>query len=292
MNEEEIRRNLPLYADGALDAEVTREIDRRLASSGELSEEVERWRGLRQAVHRVVGAAPVPVGLEERVRTALRTAGASDNSRILRLFGGITAIAAAIVISVVLWYPRSEVVAAPSVAAVDFAKIYRKCAVTHRHRAFAVDWTDRCAVQNTLDSRLKCAVLVPDLREKGYELDGACDCFRVDGVQGIHVFYRRGNRERSADGSDVVSVFTVAKSVRLQNCERRGDCGKHRVFELADAGPVVVCKWDDHARSYAVCSEMEPDALRDLAEHVRDVQRPRLAVKVVEADEGLRLVRR
>jgi anti-sigma factor RsiW len=281
MNHQQARETLPLYADGELDSQRAAEVEAHLAESTELRDELERWRSLRRCANRVFAAPAVPPELETILRDRLRREGRGTRYKSLPLFGGITAIAAAIVVMVVLWWPTAPAPApataeARLVAAERFAEIYRHCAVEIRHRQVEVDLQDIDGARDTLAGLVSHPVLAPDLRETGFQLDGVCRCFHAPNVRAVHVFYRREGPEPA-----VVSFFSLDQKVHLKNCTCEACTapeGWHRDYEIADSDGVTVCKWNEAANSFAVCGEMSQDQLRGLADRVKVASVPRTGV--------------
>lgn len=282
MNLQEARQNLPLYADGELDPQATAELEGHLAESAELRDELERWRSLRRCANRVFAAPIAPNELEARIRAGLHRERLAARHRPFRWFGGITAVAAAIAVIVVLW-PRSSVPDHPKLVSADrFVETYLNCAVKNRHRGVDIDLQDLAATRARLAGLTTYPVLVPDLRDAGFELDGACRCFKEPGVQAVHVFYRRGGPVPA-----VVSFFSVDQTVHLAGCQCErctGPGGMDREYEVAQAEGVVVYKWDETANSFAVCSEMETAQLRDLANRVQLASRQEYPALFARAD--------
>jgi len=283
MNHQEARQNLPLYADGELDPQAAAELERHLADSAELREELERWRALRRCANRVLNTPSVPEGLEARIRAQLWRERVAQRRRPLRWFGAVTAIAAAIAVIVVLWPRGGRPVVEPRVVSpVRFVEIYRHCAIDKRHRGIDIALDDPAAAREQLARVANFPVLVPDLRQAGFQLDGACRCFREPGVAAIHVFYRRNEPQPA-----VVSGFSVDRVVHLKGCrcERcAGPRGGEYVYEVAADRDVVVFKWDGPANSFAVCSRMEAEQLRELASEVRLAVARQQPVALAQAD--------
>lgn len=265
MNHRQAREHLPLYADGELDPQRTAELKEQLARSAELRDELERWRALRHCAHRVVTAPAVPTELGNTIRDDLRRRERAARRRPLWAFGGVTAIAATIVLLIVLW-PSGMASAKPVLVSADkFAEVYLCCAVERRHRAVEVDLDDLDAAHTTLANLKTYPVLLPDLQDRGFQLDGVCECFHVEGVRVVHAFYRQGDPE-----SAVVSFFSVDQKVCLSNCRTCPSRVKLRQeYETARFEDVAVCKWDEAANSFAVCGRIEPEQLRELADGVR-----------------------
>ena len=71
-------------------------LEDHLAESAELREELERWRSLSRCANRVFSEPSVPPALAKSIRKEINRARATRARRPLRLFGSITAIAAAL----------------------------------------------------------------------------------------------------------------------------------------------------------------------------------------------------
>jgi hypothetical protein len=151
-------------------------------------------------------------------------------------------------------------------AADAFVDRYKCCACEQRCRNVDVDLTDLVAARQTLSKREGHPVLLPDLRQQGFELDGVCECFGEPDVDVVHAFYRKPGPEPV-----VVSFFSLDQKVHLKDCTcekcTRAD-GLPRDYEVAHCKDVIVCKWDETANSFVVCSEMDRSELRDLANSV------------------------
>ncbi len=264
MTLDEARAILPLFADGELDPARAAELEALLAASPDLRAELQRWRSLRRCVGRIVNGAPVPATLGPAVRERLGHATRRRRKRILRLVTTLTAAAAVVALGVTFW-PTPTHASTPLVAADDFANVYLRCGVTMRHRGIMVPLDDPDAARRALDQREPFRVLVPNLASLGYKLDGVCGCFHAGKVRAIHVFYRK-------DGPTpvVISFFSVDQRVRLAGAESCPRCAmKNTSYQVAEYRKIVVCKWDEQAHSYAVCSEMPADQLRHLADEVQ-----------------------
>jgi anti-sigma factor RsiW len=266
MNARQARENLPLYVDGELDPQVAADLEEQLAESAQLRDELERWRSLKQCAHRVFTAPSVPFTLGDDIREQLSRTRLVAGRRPLRWYGSITAIAAAIVLMFAWAWTRSSPEPDLVVAAERFAEIYRKCAVEKNHDPEGFGKLGLAAAQTKLSQRKAYAVLLPDLRDRGFQLDGVCECFKVTGVDVVHAHYRKAGAEPV-----FVSVFSVGRKLRLKG----GRCGapaqeegQQHEYEYARARDVQVCKWDETASSYAFCGAMDADQLRELADGV------------------------
>ena len=264
MNQEQARETLPLYADGELDPQRAAELEVELAKSAEFRDELERWQALRCCAYRVLTAPSAPATLEAAIRRKIRGRSAQTGLSSLWIFGGITTIAAAVALLVVFW-PSGTAGAGPKlVNAEEFARIYRGCARDRRHRGVEVDLTDLDAARQQLASMTLFPVLIPDLGAQGFQLDGICRCFHVEGVHVVHAFYRQEGQHPS-----VLSLFSVDQQLKLESCEhcpsRRGS---PRDYEVGQCQDVLVCKWDETGNSFAVCGEMTQTQLRELADGI------------------------
>ncbi len=264
MTIDEAREILPVFADGELDAQRAAALETLLAQSPSLREELERWRQLRRCVGRVVESHPLPAGLEPAVRAQLAGAAHARRPRTIRLFATLTAAAAVAALAVTFW-PTPTQATTPLVSADDFANVYLRCGVATRHHGIDVPLASPRAARRALDDREPFPVLVPDLTSLGYKLDGVCGCFHAGKVHGIHVFYRHDGPTPT-----VISFFSVDQRVCLANSKAGPRCAQNNAsYELAECRTIVVCKWDEQANSYAVCSEMPADQLRQLADDVQ-----------------------
>lgn len=280
MNDDQLRELLPVYADGELDAALAVDLEARLAESGELREELSRWRLLRESAHRVVMSAATPTELESRVRSLVGARAGTVHRLRVRMFGGVFAAAAAIVLAVVLW-PSQTTSASPRTITPDrFVEIYRHCALKHRHRGVEADYANLAAVRATLADGDAFPTLLPDLSTEGFDLDGVCRCFGEEGVRVVHAFYRR-----PGETPEVISVFSVDQRFKLCNsrqCPCRGL--EERRYVVATTDNVTVCKWDEPCGSFAVCGQMAPEQLQDLANRMQLAARGASPIAIARAD--------
>lgn len=262
MNDEQARQLLPVYADGELDAAESAELERQIADSDSLREELSRWRSLRESARRVVMSAETPEGLEARVRATIGANRGAGRRLPVRVFSGVFAAAAAVALAVVFWPTQTTTAQPRTIEAARFAEVYLRCAVDHRHRTIDADFHDLASVRRVLAQTDKFPVLVPDLSDAGFELDGVCRCFHEEGVRVVHAYYRRGD-----ESPEVVSVFSVDQKFALCKSERCACRSReHTDYEVATVRNVTVCKWDDKCASFAVCGQMRADQLQQLAD--------------------------
>ena len=269
MTPQQVRENLPLYADGELAPDLARAIEAHLAAAPELRDELERWRALRRCARRAMMTPELPAGLANAIRGRLHRQKSVIRRYAWPLSGGVGAIAAAIVLLVLLW-PGATTVAEPRlVSAERFAEIYRRCAVQHQHNTLAgVDLNDLDAVRCRIASCRTHPVLLPDLSGRGFRLSGVCECFREPGVRVVHASYRR-EAASQAPGPEVVSFFSVDQKVNLAQSQPLACPHRQRgQYQFAQFEDVVVCKWDELTNSFVVCSQTEADRLRELADEV------------------------
>ncbi len=101
-----------------------------------------------------------------------------------------------------------------------------------------------------LSSMADLKVIVPDLSNDGYELLGA-DLVEIEAVPAAQVLYR------SAKGG-MLSVFTLRRMEKLGTPEpRRGV----RSFFASTLQTASVVGWHDGAQTYAICADVDQDAL-------------------------------
>ena len=262
--------DLPLYADGELNPAQAAELEAALADSAELRAELDRWRDLRHCANRVLTSPAAPAHLRDTIHAALYAGRDSRRSfRVFKLFGGFTAIAAAIAVVVFLWQPRSTSASPRIVGAERFVAVYEKCAVKNRHCQIPVDTRDIAQTHAKLVGLQETPVLLPDLASRGFELHGVCRCFGMSGVRVIHAHYGREGQNPA-----IVSFFSIDTPLRLKACGKAECCSQARDgYETADSGGVWVYKWQEANSCYAVCGGLEPSELQELADVVRVAHR-------------------
>lgn len=262
MNPTDMREQLPEYADGALDAAQSAAVEAYLAAHPEARAEVERWRALRGSAHRSLQSVPVPAGLHERVQAALEAErrGAGRGWLTIYRLGVPGLAAAAVVVALVALWPGGA--RATPVDAEGFARLYRLCAVDHRHDALGLRGCRCCEAAGKLKTCAGFACQVPDLGRCGrYRVDGACRCSPAKGLRVVHAFFRYEDDPRR-----VVSVFAVDRAIELRargvtSTGCRTPCGRH--YHTAEADEVHVAAWDEGAGSVVLVSEMSrPDLVR------------------------------
>jgi hypothetical protein len=263
MNANELRERLAAYADGELDSATRADVEQLLAVDAAAREEVERWQALRRAVQHAVRSQPVPVGLEARVRQRLEAARPGVRSRIYRLgFSGL-AVAAAAVFAFLYW-PQGA--SATPVRTADFARIYRQCAVAHRHDGFHVRDAAGGAGLAAVSKQAAFTCRMPDLAASGdYRLDGACACSPAN-VRVVHAYYRS-----KVEPQNVVSAFAVDRPMRLCNCSGAPCpcCRGRRQYYVGHDEDVTLVAWQDGRREYVLAARMDEQQLRSLADDLR-----------------------
>ena len=270
MTYQQARENLPLYVDGELDSHVAADVKAALDESAELRGELEHWRGLRQCAHRVVTAPALPSGLEDAIRQQTRREEQRRRYwRPLGWLGGVSAIAAAVVLGVFMWSSTETGEAGTAmVTAHNFAEIYLGCACSGKpcRRHVDLNLDDLKEARATLVAQAELPVLLPDLRSRGFRLAGACRCFHAEGVHVVHAFYQRDEGEKPT----IVSLFSIDQKVCLANC-RKCPCGRGLPgdYESATTENVTVYKWDAQNNSFAVCSDMPSEQLHELANGIQ-----------------------
>ena len=282
MTLEQARTMLPLYADGELDSADAVELEGVLADSPDLRAELERWRDLRQCLKRAVTSPPVPAGLKNSVIARVSRKHPLGHGSSIRLFGGLTAIAAAVALMFFLMNPKPVSAKPLELAADRFVEIYEGCARQQRHHGIEVDLTDINAARVMLADQKHHPVLLPSLAAKGFKLDGVCECFKNRDVGVVHAFYRR-----EVPTLAVVSVFSMNCNVCVKNCrceQCKCSAGICRNYEVAQQRNVTVYKWDEGANSFAICGEMSAEELRSLADSMTLASSPRLNIALARTE--------
>jgi anti-sigma factor RsiW len=273
MNPADLPQQLAAYADGELDPATRAEIETLLAQQPEARAAVERWQALRRSARRAVDGESVPAGLETRLRANLRAPQHPRRApRVYRLGLSGLAVAAALVLAFFVW-PAGA--AGTSVKACDFARVYRRCAVEHRHDPFAVRGDKPCNRMGKLCGQCSMKCKLPDVAACGrYQLDGGCNCSPCEGLRVVHAYFRAND-----DPNAVVSVFATDNRIKL--CGANGvacPCcvqGEHEYRGGTD-GDVSVVGWRDGTHTYVLVGRMTPKELVHLAEGLPAVALPRL----------------
>lgn len=265
----EVRKLLPVHADGGLDAVQAAEVDAHLVESAALRDELERWRALRRSVNRVLLSEPMPAALAARVQDALPRAAASRRGRVIRLFGAVTGIAAIVALALIIrpglfGSSGGTATQATLVAASNFVKIHRNCGLG-KHNPYPLGSDKLTGARTALAGAVDFDPVVPDLRDAGFEIEGCCTCATDASVASAHVYYRS-----AANPGQIVSFFSLDRRVRLKGGDQAQLSGVsgNNLFETGIVSDVTIVKWCGAARSYAFASEMKLDQLRNLAEQV------------------------
>lgn len=273
MTESEIRALLPEYVDGEVDAEAARKIERALETSPALQAEAERWRALRDCVHRVVMAEEPPADLRERMAQVLQrgeAAGASGSAaqpRVYRLGYALMAVAALVLVSIGLqgrWFANStggggNTARAAVVSAANFAEIYTHCGLTP-HKYFQVDALHMSDTRARLAAATGLTVALPDMEALGYELRCACPCFQSPEGSDLHVLHAAYIKP---DTKQVVSLFTVSPPVEMKKC-KCCNCPLRGKLEVGGSAGVNVVKWSTTERSLAIVGTLPEADLQNM----------------------------
>ncbi len=273
MKPADLPQYLAAYADGELDPATRAEVETLLAEQPEARAAVQRWQALRQAARRAVEHEPIPAGLEARLRANLRAARHPKRApRVYRFGLSGLAVAAALMLAFFVW-PAGA--AGTPVKACDFARIFRHCAIEHRHDPYAVRSNKPCERMGKLCGRCSMNCAMPDVAACGrYQLDGGCDCSPCEGLRVVHAYFRAND-----DPNAVVSVF--ATDCRIKLCGVNGvacPCcvqSEHDYHGGTD-GDVSVVGWREGTHTYVLVGRMPPKELVHLAEGLPVAALPRL----------------
>jgi anti-sigma factor RsiW len=265
---DDVRNRIAVFADGELAAPEREALERELAQSGELRDELARWRALRDCASRTLNVR-CPDGLRERVSHLLVE---GRPQPLLAFRWRVSSLAASIAIFLVLSSiapPAGQrgdntAVASTLVRPELFTNVFLACAKKSAHNAMALSSACPVSAQDRMRKEFAYTVLVPDLRPKGYRLEGICRCARVGDACTVHAHFRR------ISDNVPVSVFSVSRCVRLQSCCGSPEaCGVTRTYQQAHVDGVTVLKWDDCSGSFAFVAELDSPSLRAIADDVR-----------------------
>lgn len=272
MNCDQAQPHLPVHADGELPEGLRPALEAHLAECENCAAAVGRWQALRQCARRTLEAASLPAGLEQRVRGGLAPAPVSRRYRIIRIAAVFTAAAAIIAVSVIVQSRGRSGSAPPSVvqltpvSAEQFAMIHDVCTIgrEHAHDAFHKAGKSIDRVSDALAGEHDFKVLVPNLKDYGYELAGVCGCFPLKGIEVVHAAYRKDQPTLAG-----ISVFSLDQDVKLTECGTQSDGVTGRKYDVACiADGVTVLKWTEQSGNFAFCSKMAPEQLRKIADSV------------------------
>ncbi len=270
METNEVRGLLPLLADGELDAGQAVEVEAVLATRPDLQAELDRWRALRQAAHRGLTAETVPAALQARLAATVQRE--RNRSRILRLVGPLSAVAAVVVFALVLQqglFSTDRVgggaTFAGQLVADQFVRVHEHCAVSRKHDPFGVvGQADAAAlIADASDCKLNVPLTVPELR--GFAVRGCCGCLdRSKQIKAIHVYY-----EEDAPNQAVVSLFVTDGVVKIACDKARSDRVNGRSYQVIELHGTGLVKWDEKLRSYTMVARLNPQQLEQLANQIR-----------------------
>ena len=271
MDATEIRKLLPMYADGELDPEQSCSVEAALAESAALRGELERWRALRRCACRAVASVATPGDLVERVRAVIP----APRQGLYRIYASVLAAAAVVVLAFFYWPHENTGIGGGSggatptvnarlVSADKFVEIHDYCAVTHKHDQLELASKTFSADDAKVADAVGFPVRVPDLRSAGFDLAGGCTCFQVQGTRAAHLFYRAQN-----DPTQMLSYFVVDCPLSLENCKACSSrCGT-RHYEQVDLDGQTVLHWCENDHSYAVVGALDVERLDVIAGQVR-----------------------
>jgi anti-sigma factor RsiW len=232
------RRRLPAYGDNELSVESALDVEAHVRSCGRCRAALERQRTFSQTVGRLYPRAPLPSGLEERVRRAVRTA---PSPRFW--LNGLALAASVLLVLSVAWVdsrPRAAAVPASVMAAADIHRSARQQALP-----LAIQSSDAAAVNAWLAGALSFPINAPVRPTTAMRLEGAT-VVELAGERVGYVRYRR-------DGHPI-SLFLVPPRAWPQNGERVQV--REAAFHLYTIDGLKLIAWNHPPLSYVLVSDL------------------------------------
>lgn len=267
----EVQPHLPVLSDGELTPDLQEPVDAHLSGCAKCRATVERWAALRAAASRASSSFSVPSGLDQQISLVLAAErGATLRQR--RWTGGrLISAAAVLLVAVSVW--KFGLIPSPQVNPVDaaslivspaqFVKFYGACASEYHCDTFNIRQEPVSVVRASIADQVKFSVAVPDLGDRGYQVDGGCTCMKLKELRDrtIHVYYRR-----NADDPNPVSIFSIPGQVRFPGPPESVTRDGKRVYQEAVSHDVVVLMWSGKDGCYAVCAKLPKDELYELVD--------------------------
>ncbi len=257
----EARTLLPIYADGELDAPRAARLERALAQSIELRDELERWRSLDNAVSRAVSAVELPAGAARRLRAALHRRQRPQRTWIRRaipLFAALSG-AAAVVALYFAFTPNGS--AAPlAIGAERFAKAFSMCG-RMGHNTLVADRSLPADAKVALVAQRDYPLAIPDLHGEGYAFRGACECVGGPDLGAVHASYRSADARKQC-----LSVFSLDRRFAVIGAtEARSGITIERTYEVASVDGISVVSWHEAGGNFVMASDLPRVELERLA---------------------------
>ena len=257
----EARTLLPIYADGELDAPRAARLERALAQSVELRDELDRWRSLDNAVARAVTSAELPAGAARRLRATLQRHRRPERSWARRAFPLFAALsgAAAVVALYFSFNPRPS--EAPLALGADrFAKAFSMCG-RMGHNTLLADRLLPADAKVTLAAQRDYPLAIPDLHGEGYAFRGACECVGGPDLGAVHASYRSADARKQC-----LSVFSLDRRFAVIGAtQARSGITIERNYNVASVDGVSIVSWHEAGGSFAMASDLPRVELERLA---------------------------
>lgn len=270
MNHGDIQQQLGAYLDGELTPEQNAAVEQALVESAELREQLERWRSVHASAGRLVTEGRVAPQLKESLRRRLAAAHQGRRRRTLALVLTVTGIAAAAILTIQFrestvvrnWLGNSTPIARAVLAPSTFAGVFHACGEKSIDGAEYANQSP-AAVHKALSAKEPFKVWVPALN--GYQIAGACRCFRDSAINVVAVHYYGANVQPSH-----VTVFSVDRGFSLSGPTKVEPYahGQERPYVSASADTVSILTWDERGGHFALCGEADSQALKRLADSV------------------------
>jgi len=295
MNCRELRKFLYAFADGQLGVKDNCEVLDHLKMCVRCSAIVEEHQSVRRALKKQLDDAPIPVGLEPRVRKALATGRPVRRWQPVRLAlsGKSLAMAAVVALAVLVGYglaPKRSVAPIELAAAdeptdvveVKLGEMTASMAVFKHHACCMLGGKhhhdelprELGAVAPAIGKHFSnvISVLAPDLTSRGYTFESANFCGVLPDYHGAHLIYAGAGE---ADVNPRLSVFSVPRLDCLDKCAGapwgEGAFRTYRVPSASGGAAHNLIAWHEDATSYVlVCSgDLCQRRLRSIAEDFR-----------------------
>jgi len=232
------RRLLPAYGDNELSVESALDVEAHVRTCARCRAALERQRTFSQTIGRLYPRAPLPSGLEDRIRRVVRTA---PSSRFW--LNGLALAAAVLLVLGVAWMatrPRASAAPASVMAAAEIHRSGRQHALP-----LAIQSSDAAAVNAWLTRALSFPINAPVQQTTTMRLEGAA-VVELAGERAGYVQYRR-------DGHPI-SLFLLPPRAWPESGER---VQVQQVdFHLYTINGVNLIAWNHPPLSYVLVSDL------------------------------------
>ena len=244
MDCETIRDFLPAYGDNELSVESAVEVERHLQVCADCRALLQQQCRLNQAVGQLYPRAPLPPGLEERVRRALETPATA------RYCLGALALAASVVLSMATWSLLHRGQPAMPSAVLAAAQVHRR-ALTHQ-LPLAVQSSDAAAVNAWLVSALPFDI--------GQPLRASSANLALQGAALVNLAGERVGYVQYGDGLHLVSLLLLPP--REWSSDDVPVRARGMDFHLYTVDNLKLIAWNHAPLSYVLVSNLDGPGAR------------------------------